>query len=173
MTQNSRNFGENKEWENIENNANKLASNPFSSNITGGTAEFSSWGLFHSYSWKLRLALIDSYQNISTQSSDSHLFLRDIATYIEQLNFLFVGIFKNAETEDIETRVDEINKEINAFLIIKSRIKKKPIPSELIQSIRNCYKRLSLYQMQHNLLLPLSPEAGDRLKSIENTLIGN
>lgn len=173
MSSNSKIFNIHPQTKDFETRAANEARNPFIQHGQGGTAEYSSWGLYHSYAWKLRLELITLLQPIFRNDIYSSEYLRDVSSLLLQLNFLFVGVFKKEETDEIEKRLNIIELQISEFLRTKRVVKNKLIPNELLKDIKECYKLLSLYQQIHGLLLPINKITTNAIDQFENAIVEN
>ena len=164
-------FSPNKETAGHQAQLNNMMKNPYSE---GGTAEYSSWGIYHSALWKIRLPLMEAMVELRQyRLYDVTKDLSFAVSLMYELSDFCIGVFSTKETNELEEQLDALAIKIDEFIIRKKSAPQLMVDGQLISEIRTAYKLLASIQQKHNLLLPIDRFNQNLESMIEANFTGN
>jgi hypothetical protein len=125
-------------------------------NYSQSTAEYSSWGLFYSQLYRLKLDFIQSmrFVKLGGRSEAIHSFYNCLSNCDDLLTML-TGIIPKTDIEQIDNDIETLEIEFEEF-VRKSKLTHLKISRKHMNKLKMIYRNINFLMQRHNLGLPVN-----------------
>lgn len=123
-------------------------------------AEYSSWGLFYSQLYRLKLDFLMSIRSVKLggQSEAIENFYNCVSDCDDLLTML-VGIVPKSDVEQLDCDIESLEKEFNEY-VKTAKLTHRRIPINQIKKLKMIHRTINFLMQRHNLGLPVSQNLG-------------
>ena len=128
-------------------------------NYTEAIADYSSWGLFYSQLYRLKIDFIQSIRlvKLGTKYEVCDHFQNCLCD-CDDLVTMITGIVPKGNIDALDIRLELLEKNFNEY-VRRMKLSNNKMPQEMIKELKNIYRFINFLMQRHNLGLPVSQDS--------------
>lgn len=125
-------------------------------NYNEASSDYSSWGLFYSQLYRLKIDFIQSIRSVKMGSKYEVIdYFQNCMCDCDDLVTMITGICPRVDILAIDERLITLESKLDEY-VKRMKFSNKTLPKELIKELKEIYRYINFLMQRHNLGLPVS-----------------